>query len=74
MSRLESWVTSNWLTQGYSLHFEDLSINQLEELGGLVATERAKKIDQNAQQKQLKEELEIAEKVVSKLKEKLEKG
>ena len=72
MSRLESWVTSNWLTQGYGLHFEDLSIVQLEQLESLAIEERAKKIDQNAQQKQLKEELEIAEEIVSKLKEKLE--
>lgn len=67
-------MLTSWITQGNYLHFEDLSIDQLEELEGLAATERAKKIEQNAAQKQLKEELEIAEKVVSKLKEKLEKG
>ena len=74
MSKLESWVTTNWLTQGYSLHFEDLSIYQLDVLSDLVIAERLNKINQKAEQRQIEEELEAAEKVVSKLKEKLEKS
>ena len=72
MSELKSWAMDNWVTQGHGLHFEDLSIGQLEQLESLVIEERAKKISQNDEQKQLKGELEIAEEVVSKLKEKLE--
>ena len=72
MSKLKSWAMDNWVTQGYGLHFEDLNIEQLEQLESLAIEERAKKVSQNVRQKQLKEELEIAEEIVIKLKEKLE--
>ena len=74
MSKLKSWAMDNWVTQGYGLHFQDLSIDQLETLENLVIEERAKKISQNTAKQQLKEELEIAEEIVSKLKEKLEEN
>ena len=44
---LKSWIMQNFCTQGYSMHFEELSTNQLEDFQILVrrALEAQKEVE-----------------------------